>query len=223
MDASGAVGRRQRPIANGGIGEVAEIAESAVVRRASTRDATRAHAPAADAVGALTPLADVSALPWRALSERASEPNGYYLPDWELAVNASARGRGGAAALCAWGDGSGLIGLLPVISMWRAYKIPLPALISADPYGTLSTPPLDRDLAEDAAAGLMRQARRSGARALILRDVSLDGPAMNAFTNVLRRGGMQPQVLQSHVRACLDATGDADELLHTALAAKKLK
>ena len=33
----------------------------------------------------------------------------------------------------------------------------------------------------------------------------------------------QPLVLQSHVRACLDATGDADELLREALGAKKLK
>ncbi|MEO8316995.1 MAG: GNAT family N-acetyltransferase [Bradyrhizobium sp.] len=202
---------------------MAEIAESAVVRRASIGDATRAHAPAADTGRALMPLAEMPALPWRALSDRASEPNGYYLPDWELAVNASASGRGGAAALCASGDASRLIGLLPVISMWRAYRIPLPALVSADPYGTLSTPTLDRDLAEDAAAGLMQQARRSGARALILRDVSLEGAAMNAFTNVLRQGGMQPRILQSHLRACLDTTGDADELLREALGAKKLK
>jgi CelD/BcsL family acetyltransferase involved in cellulose biosynthesis len=34
---------------------------------------------------------------------------------------------------------------------------------------------------------------------------------------------MRPQVLQSHVRACLDATRDADELLRDALGAKKLK
>ncbi len=107
--------------------------------------------------------------------------------------------------------------------MWRAYKIPLPALVSADPYGTLSTPPLDRDLAEEAAAGLLQQARRSGAHALILRDMSLDGAAMKAFAEVLRRDGMQPLVLQSHVRACLDASRDADELLQDALGAKKLK
>jgi CelD/BcsL family acetyltransferase involved in cellulose biosynthesis len=202
---------------------VAEIAESAVVRRASIKDATRTRAPAADAADTLTSLADIPTQSWRALSERASEPNGYYLPDWELAVNAFARDRGNAAALSAWGDASQLIGLLPVISMWRAYKIPLPALVSADPYGTLSTPPLDHELAEDAAMGLMRQARQCGARALILRDVSLDGAAMKAFTDVLRRGGMQPLILQSHVRACLDATRDADELLHDALGHKKLK
>jgi CelD/BcsL family acetyltransferase involved in cellulose biosynthesis len=206
-----------------GIGEVAEIAESAVVHRASIGDATRTRAPAANAGGALTPLADIPLPSWRALSERAAEPNGYYLPEWELAVNASARGRDGVAALSAWGDAGELIGLMPVISLWRACKIPLPALVSADPYGTLSTPPLDRELAEEAVAGLMQQARRSGARALILRDMSLEGAAMKAFANVLRRDGMRPVVLQSHVRACLDASRDADELLQDALGNKKLK
>ena len=34
---------------------------------------------------------------------------------------------------------------------------------------------------------------------------------------------MRPRVLQSHLRACLDATRDADELLREALGAKKLK
>ena len=202
---------------------MAEIAESAGVRRASIGEADRAFAPAATAAGALTPLADVSTPAWRALSERAVEPNGYYLPAWELAVNASARGRDGAAALSAWGDTSQLIGLMPVISLWRACKIPLPALVSADPYGSLSTPPLDRDLGAEAAASLLQQARRSGAHALILRDMSLDGAAMKSFADVLRRDGLQPLVLQSHVRACLDASRDADELLQEALGSKKLK
>jgi CelD/BcsL family acetyltransferase involved in cellulose biosynthesis len=180
-----------------------------------------AHAPGSGR--ALTPLAGVSAAQWRALSTRAAEPNGYYLPEWELAVNASARGRLNAAALGAWRDASTLIGLVPVISMWRAYGIPLPALVGADPYGTLCTPLLDRDLTEQAVTGILQQARRAGAHALIFRATSLDGAAMKAFTDVLHRSGMQPVVLQSHVRACLDATGDADELLREALGAKKLK
>ncbi len=107
--------------------------------------------------------------------------------------------------------------------MWRAYKIPLPALVSADPYGTLCTPLLDSEMAEDAAARLLQQARKAGAHALILHDVALDGAAMKTFTEVLRQGGMRPTLLQSHVRACLDATRDADELLRDALGAKKLK
>jgi CelD/BcsL family acetyltransferase involved in cellulose biosynthesis len=210
---------------------VVEIAEPAVMRSASVQEAVgkrpQAGAVFSDASG-FALLTSVAASQWRALAEYAVEPNGYYLPDWELAVNASARGRTGVSALSAWGktapdNTAHLTGLVPVISMWRAYKIPLPALVSADPYGTLCTPLLDRDAAGDAVAGLMTQARQAGAHALILRDVSLDGAAIKAFTEVLRQGGMRPLVLQSHVRACLDATRDADEVLREALGPKKLK
>jgi CelD/BcsL family acetyltransferase involved in cellulose biosynthesis len=184
-----------------------------------------AASPAGDA---LAPLATVAASRWRALAERAIEPNGYYLPDWELAVSASAHGRTDASALSAWSDvaqdgAAHLIGLVPAVSMWRAWKIPLPALVSAHPYGTLCTPLLDRDMAEDAAAQLMLEARKAGAHALILRDVSLDGAAMNAFNEVLQRQDLRPRVLQSGLRACLDARRDADGLLRDALSAKKLK
>jgi CelD/BcsL family acetyltransferase involved in cellulose biosynthesis len=210
---------------------VIEIAEPAVVHRASLDDAAgeRPQAGAASLDG-IAPLTDIPAAPWRALAERAVEPNGYYLPDWELAVNALASGRTGASALSAWNetplvpDGAArLTGLLPVISMWRAYKIPLPALASASPYGTLCTPLLDRDSAGDAASRMMAQARSAGAHALILRDVSLNGAAMKAITEVLRQRGLHPLVLQSHARACLDARQDADELLRNALGGKKLK
>ncbi|MCA1455471.1 GNAT family N-acetyltransferase [Bradyrhizobium sp. BRP22] len=208
---------------------MAEIADKAVVHRASTDDATSAHAPAkGDPV--LAPLADIPVCQWRALAERVAEPNAYYLPEWALAVSASARGRVGAMALSAFSDAplaydgpARMIGLLPAVSLWRAYRIPLPALVSAQPYGTLCTPPLDADLAEAAAERLMQEARRAGAHALMLRDMSLDGKAMRAFTEVLRLNGMRPRLMQSCLRACLDATRDADELLADALGAKKLK
>lgn len=201
---------------------MAEIAETSLVRRASPGDAARTRAPVAPA-GALTPLADIPAAQWRALSERVTEPNGYYLPEWELAVNASARGRVGASALSAWSDTAELTGLMPVISMWRAYRIPLPVWVSADPYGSLSTPLLGRDHAEQAAGRLLDGARKAGAHALMLRDMSLDGAAMKAFTAVLARDGLTPCVLRSHVRAALDATLDPDELLREGLGPKKLK
>ncbi|HEY0908905.1 MAG TPA: GNAT family N-acetyltransferase [Bradyrhizobium sp.] len=196
-----------------------------MVRRASIKDATDKHAPsdAASSRGpAPTPLAEIPVDQWQALAERAAEPNGYYLPEWELAVNAFAPGHTGASALSAWSDDR-LIGLMPVVSMWRAYKIPLPALVSAHPYGTLCTPPLDRGMAVDAASQLMQQARNAGAHALILRDMSLKGAAMQVFTDVLRQAGLRPLVLQSGRRACLDATREADQLLHDALGTKKLK
>ena len=200
-----------------------DIVDLAVVRRASGKDAAAVRVRATSArPQALTPIADIDVDAWRALAARAAEPNGYYLPDWELAVNATAHGRTGASALAAWHDRM-LVGLLPVVSMRQAYKIPLPALVSAHPYGTLCSPPLDHGMAADAAATLMQAARQSGARALVLRDVALDGAAMKAFNTVLRGEGLRRRVLQWHLRASLDATRDADELLHDALGAKKLK
>ena len=173
---------------------------------------------------AFAPLTTVTAESWRQLAERAIEPNGYYLPGWELAVNATAPGRTGAFALSAWsevspapGSAARLIGLLPAISLWRACRIPLPALVSADPYGTLGTPLLDRDMACEAAMKLVRQARLSGAHALILRDAALDGATVHAFTEVLRQDGLKPKRLRSLVRASLDATGDAERVLRDGL------
>lgn len=161
---------------------------------------------------------------------RSLEPNGYYLPEWAQAVSASARGRTGASAIAVWSNDpfpaqtSGrLIGLLPAISFWRAFRIPLPALVSAYPYGTLCTPLLDRNKPADAAARLLQTAREAGARALILRDVMFDGEVMKTITGILRQDGMRPRVLRSYSRACLDATRDADALLHEALGAGKLK
>jgi hypothetical protein len=214
---------------------VAEIADTAGVHRGPTKNGGGAGVSASTSSGSsngnrLLPLTDIDAGQWRGLAERAIEPNGYYLPEWELAVNSFAPGRTGVSALSARSDVSSaqddaarLIGLLPVISMWRASKIPLPALVSASPYGTLCTPLLDRDAAGSAVTGMMAQARAAGAHALILRDVSLNGAAMRTFTDVLRQHGMRPLVLQSHARACLDARRDADELLREALSGKKLK
>jgi hypothetical protein len=212
---------------------VAELANSALIRRAAMKAAvggrlqTAAASPARDA---FVPLEAIDASGWQALAERAIEPNGYYLPGWELAVNALARGRTDASALGAWSDASTtpdgtahLIGLMPAISLWRAWRIPLPALVTAHPYGTLCTPLLDRDRADDAAVSLMQAARKAGAHALILRDVSLNGAAMKALTEALRQQGLQPRVLQSHLRACLDATRDAEEVLRDGFGSKKLK
>lgn len=209
-----------------GIGDVVDIANSAGMHGRATGAGMTAASRPASAPDALAPLTAIAPEPWRALARQAIEPNGYYLADWELAVNASARGRADVAALSAWmsdAEAPRLIGLLPVITARRAYHLPLPALVSADPYGTLSTPLLDRDMAADAVTRLLEQARKAGAHALILENISLDGAAMQAIRQSLAMQDLAPRTLQSHARACLDATRDADDLLRDALGAKKLK
>jgi len=194
---------------------MADIAHQAVSRGASRKRAANGHS--------LPPLSAAPIGQWRALADRAIEANGYYQPDWELAVDASARGRTGAKVLGAFSDAGRLIGLLPVMPMRRVYRIPVPALVGAEPYGTLCTPLLDRDAAEDAATKLLGQARSAGAHALILRTMSLEGPAMAAIRAALASDGLHPRLLSGYQRAALDATRDADELLRDALGAKKLK
>ncbi|MGY4623441.1 GNAT family N-acetyltransferase [Bradyrhizobium sp. USDA 4486] len=193
-----------------------DIAHQAAINPASARHAA--------AMAARVPLTAIDVSQWRALAQRAVEPNGYYLPAWELAVSASARSRTDASALAAY-DGSSvrLIGLMPVISLRRAWKIPLPALVSAHPYGTLCSPLIDRDAPIEAAAHLLQQAREAGAHALVLNDVALDGAAMNALKQVLDRDSLKPRVLSCYIRASLDATQDGEMLLREALGTKKLK
>jgi CelD/BcsL family acetyltransferase involved in cellulose biosynthesis len=207
--------------------DVAEIADTAAAARrreiafAPLPDDARRHAGGAARLCRLDALAPDR---WRALGGGAVEPNGYFLPEWELAVDAFSPGRTGVRALTATGnDGADLIGLLPVVSAWHALRLPLPALVSADPFGTLATPLLHRDRADDAADGLMRQARAAGAHALVLRDIPLAGPAMTAFARALAAEGLRPHVLYSQTRAWLDATRDSGDVLHDALGAKKLR
>ena len=191
-----------------------DIAQQAAIHPASARDAMAARVP----------LVAIDAGQWRALAQRTVEPNGYYLPAWELAVSATARSRTNASALPAFdGSSTRLIGLMPVISLWRAWRIPLPALVSAHPYGTLCSPLIDRDAPIAAATQLLQQARKAGAHALVLNDVALDGAAMQALEQASRRDGLKPRVLSSYLRASLDATQDDETLLRDALGAKKLK
>lgn len=187
----------------------------------------RANAAVAVAPQAsLCPIDDVSDDAWQSLTERAAEPNGYYLPEWLSAVSTSARDRTDVLALCAWDKSASrprLTALMPAISLWRAYHLPLPALVSADPYGTLGTPLLDRTDTTATVNGLLEEARNKGMRALLLRDVTVEGPVAEAFRAALADQGLAPQIIQSHRRACLDATRDSEELLRDALGPKKLK
>jgi len=70
---------------NSGKRDVVDIVDLVEVRRASSSAATATRAPKESAPArepALTPLTSIDIGDWRGLSERAIEPNGYYLPDW---------------------------------------------------------------------------------------------------------------------------------------------
>jgi hypothetical protein len=180
---------------NVGKRDVADIIGNAAHAGATDNSALARNDQHATATGPLVPLRAVSAGEWLALCRHAAEANGYYLPDWESAVDASARGRTNVSAIAARNDARQLIALLPAVSTWRAYKLPLPALVSADPYGDLGTPLLDGRAPVDAAKALLTQARQSGAHAIVLRHVTLEGAAMAALTTACaaRRTARRPR------------------------------
>src|SRR5204862_5032165 len=88
---------------------------------------------------------------------------------------------------------------------------------------TLRTPLLAKDDPVEAAQRLIDEASNAGVRAILLRDVPLDGAAADAFRQALARNRLAPTVLHSYSRAGLDATRGADAVLGDALAPKKLK
>ena len=170
-------------------------------------------------------LADVPMRDWSHLSACAIEPNVFYEPAWARLVSAQARGRVNAQALLAW-DGPehrSLLGLLPVVSAWRALKLPIPVLVAWQAYAPLTTPLLDRDTAEQAAGGLIDAARLAGASAILFPNLAQDGMAAFAIDGALARRGIRPRIHQTHLRARLNAKGDAATLLRDALGPKKLK
>jgi len=170
-------------------------------------------------------LADVPVAAWRDLFQRAIEPNAFYHPAWARAATQHAREAGGARALLAWDpeDRTRLIGLLPVVPAWRALRLPLPFLVAWQPYTRLTTPLIDRKRADAAAAGLLDAAIAVGARAILHVDHSSQGAAARALRSALDARGLEPRVLRERERARLDATQDAETLLHEALGAKKAK
>ena len=81
--------RMRRRLANGETGTWSRLLT--VSRSRSRIGSTMPQACAPPTAASATTLgADRGAATLAALAERAIEPNGYYLPDWELAVNASA-------------------------------------------------------------------------------------------------------------------------------------
>jgi len=173
----------------------------------------------------LTPLASVSVPAWERLAAHAIEPNACYRPRWALPVADHARGRGDALALLATDAAAPdrLAGLMPVRWARRAIALPVPLLVSWNAYAPYSVPLLDRDAPVEAAGALIDAAKAAGARALLLQSVATEGAAYAAILDALAHRGLAPQVVSSYRRAGLDARGDAETVLRTALSAKKLK
>lgn len=170
-------------------------------------------------------LVAVPAGSWSALHTNAIESNGYYDPAWAIPVARHARGRGGAQALLAWDQvhKDHLIGLMPVRWSRQALRLPVPMLVAWSGYAPLTVPLLHRHCATRAAGALLDAARQSGACALFLPNVAIDGAAFAALQSALSERSLSSEVLRHYKRAGLDATQNAGTALRSALGAKKLK
>lgn len=172
-------------------------------------------------------VVDLLAVPqaaWADLAARAVEPNAFYHPAWASAVARHAEGKSGACALIAWSGPARtkLIGFLPVISAWRALRLPIPVLVAWQAYGPLTTPLLDRDETDAAARALIAAAADAGAFALLLPALTGTGPAASALRAAIAETNSKTYSFNAHERACLDATQDGDTAVE-ALGAKKVK
>jgi CelD/BcsL family acetyltransferase involved in cellulose biosynthesis len=169
-------------------------------------------------------LLNVPEAAWADLAARAIEPNPFFHPAWARAVARHAEGKSGARALLAWDTPARtrLIGLLPVVSAWRALRLPIPVLVAWQAYVPLTTPLFDRDRAGLAARGLIAAAAEAGAMALLLPMLAEEGPAASALRGAIAEFNLAPYAFDRHRRARLNAAQDAETAIQ-ALGAKKVK
>ncbi len=182
---------------------------------ATASDAAATHAR-------LLPLSAVSRAQWDALAADPLDPNGFFDAGFSLNSAAHAQHGGGAQALVAYSGGR-LVGLLPVMSASRAVKLPIPALISTQPYNSLTTPLLDKQYAERAAGDLIEAAAASGASLLVLQMAAMEGPAFDALSAAIAARGLTMVSDNVYERAALSTDLDDETYLRSGMGAKKLK
>ncbi len=172
-------------------------------------------------------VADILSVPqaaWADLAARSVEANAFYHPAWARAVARHVKGQVGMRALLAW-DGARkrrLLGLMLVAPAWNGLRLPLPVFVGWYAYAPLTTPLLDRDRPDAAAAALMKGAREAGAQALLLPALAQDGPVAAALLRAAEPFAVTPRIFNAHVRARLDARQGGDDAL-ASLGPKKLK
>ena len=152
------------------------------------------------------PLSDLDSIvePWRALAERALEPNVFYDPAFALAAAPVFGERCGAVLV--WSAHGRLLGLFPGrVTAWRDGLFPILAGWT-HPYAPLGTPLVDRNEAETViAAWLEHLAHDAATPALMLLPMLPEtGRFAAALDAVLLRQGLRNAAFGHHQRAMLD-------------------
>ena len=163
---------------------------------------------------------------WRELAERSLEPNLFYGPSHTLAATRHLPGDARARVLAAWrrdGDGARLVGVLPLGVPRGRYLNPLPVLRAPDFYGTLSTPLVTADRADETLAAMLAELRRRGVRGVVLPFLHARGPVATALGDVAERAGLRTAVLGAHLRAILRSELPGAEYIRATLEPKRRK
>jgi len=171
---------------------------------------------------AVVPMTAAPRAAWDRLGDAAVQANGFFTADYAVAAAGLASKPGLLLAHASNADRE-LIGLVPVVSAWRALRLPVPALVALQAYSPLSVPLLHRDAAATAAGALIDAAAAAGARVLSLPAMTLDGAAFAALHEAMARRGLRPAIHDRHERAAFDATQPAEPYLRAGLGGKRLK
>ena len=165
------------------------------------------HAPLHPAVRVeWRPLADLNSIvePWRALAERALEPNVFYDPAFALAAAPVFGARCGAVLV--WSAHGRLLGLFPGrVTAWRDGLFPTLAGWT-HPYAPLGTPLVDRNEAETVIAAWLEHLAHDAAMPplVLLPMLPETGRFAAALDVVLLRQGLRNAAFGHHQRAMLD-------------------
>jgi len=173
------------------------------------------------------PLADLGGLAaeWRALADRAIEPNVFYDPAFALPA-AGALAPDAGAVLVRGGTAHRLIGLFPCRIETRRYGIPLPLLAGwTHPYGPLGTPLVDRDDVATAITGFLDHVAHDVMlpKLLLLPYQVEDGPVATALARAIAQRGGHSAAFGRHRRALLAPGSERAGYLDAALGGKKRK
>ena len=163
---------------------------------------------------------------WRALADRALEPNVFYDPSFALPA-APVFGRDAGAGLV-WSRGASpvLLGFFPVRIERYRYGVPFPLLCGwTHPYAPLGTPLVDRRSAEAVIAAWFDHVSRNPAlpRRLLMPLLPTQGRLAEAFNLAIARSGGTSVAYAHHQRALLAPGENRAAYIDNAVGAKKLK
>ena len=173
------------------------------------------------------PLAELTGLmaEWRALAQRAAEPNVFYAPDFALTA-APVLGPDAGAVLVRAVEPRRLIGFFPCrIETWR-YGIRLPMLVGwTHPYAPLGTPLVDREAVGAAISAFLNHVIDDDAlpKLMLLPHLVEDGPVVGTLAEAIRQRDGRVATVGHHRRALLAPSGDRDNYLDASLGRKKRK